>query len=166
MRPPLTPADRDGGAGPRAGLEPRAAWSKALAGAAGVGLVLAVVPGMGLYLAIVVVPVVYGLGVPLAVHTFIASDDRWCHARRLIGGGACLGALVPVVPVVFRLLVVGRYDSVFAAQVLLCALAGAVVATIALLGATLTPTRRRAAVAAGGPIVLLVSAAVQVALWF
>ncbi len=137
------------------------------AGAGTVVAFLALLPGMGLYIAAFVIPPTYLFGIPLATRVLARGQNRGDAALRIIGAGLALGPAFYLLLLALRALT-GGLDPVDALWPLLLiptavtALSGGLMAALGTAGALWTPPHWHRRIAFGGPLLLLASAALQV----
>lgn len=127
---------------------------------------LAVLPGMGLYIAAFVIPPTYLFGIPLA--TRILSGNRRSRdvAARIIGAGVVLGPAFWLLLFALKAMTgsLDPADSLWPLLLFLTtvtALSGGLMAALGTAGALWTPARCHRRMAFGGPLLLLASAALQ-----
>ncbi|CAN5310624.1 hypothetical protein BH23ACT9_BH23ACT9_07400 [soil metagenome] len=138
---------------------------RALAGAGGIAAILALLPGIGLYLAVVILPATYVVGVPTAAWALARVPGRRRRIRRLTLAGGAGGAAIGLAPSLPDLATPG--SPLVAAGVLLAVATGfgLVVGLVGQLIAERASPRAARLLAMFGPLGFAVSAAVQVAIF-
>ncbi len=172
MQPPLIPTAVGAGTGPSTDGGPldhppltSPTW-RSRAGAGTVAAFLAVLPGMGLYIAAFVIPPTYLFGIPVATRVLARGRKRTDAALGIIGAGMALGPAFYLLLFALRALT-GGLDPVDALWPLILipttvtALSGGLMAALGTAGALWTPPRWHRRMAFGGPLLLLASAALQ-----